>query len=569
MGGALFASAPLLSTSLDLGQLDEITVWWIPLYVLALWRALESPGPVWRRGGGRRAALAAGVCLIGASLATWYFTAGLAVLTALLVPGFLISQRRLALRDWLHAGSKVAAAVGIFVVALAPLLIAMVGERLGGATYMLATRFATVYNSADLVALFLPPRLPEDISLHGSNVALGYLALALSTVALITQWRRLWPLGLALLALVVMALGPELKVNGVETGVPLPYALLNNVPFIGASRQPLRFLATAGVCLSLLAAYGTAWLLEQRPFARWRQLLVAALIALVALELLTVPRTLASTQVGPAYTFIRDDPQKGAVLEVPNDAWSALSLLHQTHHERPIVGGYTSRHFPYPFADGAPGVAQLVRTDPEPLVGDDILTPSPSETALTSLDHYDVRYVVVHKESLATGRYGRLETVLASLFTVADKAYEDDRVLVYRTPLPPADAEKLPLAGLGSGWHRPEQDPLHRWTGANVTDANAAIWLGIPPGAEGTYGMKLTVYAYNPPATLSVLLNDRTLLTEEVGAEFEDLTIEMGYLEAGDYQPTLKVHEAPTKPPGDERTIGIGVTQVIIDRAEP
>src|SRR5207253_845126 len=79
VGGALFAAAPLLGTSLDLGQLDEMTVWWVPLYILALWRALGSPGPVWKPGGGRRAALAAGVCLVGASLATWYFTAGLVI----------------------------------------------------------------------------------------------------------------------------------------------------------------------------------------------------------------------------------------------------------------------------------------------------------------------------------------------------------------------------------------------------------------------------------------------------------------------------------------------------------
>ena len=83
VGGALFAAAPLLGTSLDLGQLDEMTVWWVPLYILALWRALDSPGLVWRAGGGRRAALAAGACLVGASLATWYFTAGLAVFTVL------------------------------------------------------------------------------------------------------------------------------------------------------------------------------------------------------------------------------------------------------------------------------------------------------------------------------------------------------------------------------------------------------------------------------------------------------------------------------------------------------
>src|SRR5436853_2257845 len=42
VGGTLFASAPLLSTSVDLGQLDEVTVWCVPLYILASWRILDD-----------------------------------------------------------------------------------------------------------------------------------------------------------------------------------------------------------------------------------------------------------------------------------------------------------------------------------------------------------------------------------------------------------------------------------------------------------------------------------------------------------------------------------------------
>src|SRR5256885_6651604 len=44
--------------------------------------------------------------------------------------------------------------------------------RSGGATYMLPTPFATLYNSADLAALFLPGRAQSDINQHGSSVAL-------------------------------------------------------------------------------------------------------------------------------------------------------------------------------------------------------------------------------------------------------------------------------------------------------------------------------------------------------------------------------------------------------------
>src|SRR5205823_12736858 len=186
-------------------------------------------------------------------------------------------------------------------------------------------------------------------------------ALVLCLVGLVSQRRRLWPVGLALLGLVVMAMGPELQVNGNQTGIPLPYALLNNVPFVGASRQPLRFLATADACLALLAAFGFAGLKSKvqslRRFAQVQSpkskvqshrqpsdfglwTLDFGLVVLLALEVFEVPRATVGTGVGPAYAFLRDDRAAGAVLEVPSEIWSAPSLLDQTAHLRPIEGGY-------------------------------------------------------------------------------------------------------------------------------------------------------------------------------------------------------------------------------------
>jgi hypothetical protein len=573
VGGVLFASAPLLSTSVDLGQLDEVTVWWVPLYILILWRALdagqasEDQGPSSSRftqSFPLRASLAAGACLIGASLATWYFTAGLAVFTLIFVPAYLIS-RRARLAAWVRAALALAVAGGLFVIVLSPLLIAMVRERLSGATYMLPTYYATLFNSADLAGLFLPPRVQSEINQHGSTVSLGYIALALALVGLLRRWRSAWPLGLALLGLVLMALGPQLQFGGNQTGLPLPYSLLNNVPFIGASRQPLRFLATAGACLALLAAFGTAGLMGY-VVPRWRAAASVALLALAAVELVVIPRALTPTQVGPTFAFIKSSPTQRAVLEVPNDEWSAASLLHQTYHERPIIGGYTSRHFPYPFGDAAPGVSQLLRADPDPITAPDILTPSVRDTALASLDHYAVRFVVVHKPNMATGRNGRLQQVLDALFTESDRAYDDPDVTIYQTPPRPPGSAPLPLVGLGNGWHKAEQNPLHRWLGSNVTDGNGAVWIGIPNGAEDPYHLKMTAYSYNTPRTLSVLLDGATLHTVQIGTVFQDLDVDLGTLHVGDHQLLLKVAEPPENPPGDERKLSIGVTMIAVER---
>lgn len=576
VGGALFASAPLLGTSLNLGQLDETTVWWIPLYVLSLWRALESPGPVWKRGGGRRATICAALCLIGASLATWYFTAGLAVFTAVWVPAMLFRGRGQEIESkswtaWLRAAGKVGlVAVGTLLV-LSPLLAAMIGERVRGETYMLPSATTTIANSADLAALFAPGRTQiPDWNRHFGNAALGSVAIGLSLIGLASRLRKHWPLGLALLTLVLLSLGPVLQIAGTNTGLPMPYALLNNVPFIGASRQPLRFLAAGGVCLALLSAFGVAYILERGLLAKYRQIVAPALLLLVAIELFGVPRALALTDPGDAYRYLQAEAEAGAVLEVPYDLWSARALLDQTVHERPIVGGYTSRRYPYPLSEGAPGISQLLKGDSEPLLGEDILTPPVSQTARASLDHYEVRYVVAHKGPLATGRYAPLEEVLAKLFTTGDVVFEDGETVVYKTSsLPPAEAERLPLVGLGTGWHRVEQNPVHRWTGSNVTDANANVWLGIPEGADGTYTLSMTAYSYNTPRTLTVTLNGNPLLSRQLDTGFSEIAVNLGELAVGDYQIGFSVAEPPESPPGDERKLGIGVTRLAIERSSP
>jgi hypothetical protein len=140
LGGALFSAAPLMGTSVNLGQLDEVTAWWLPLFILALWRALDSPGWVWQPGGGRKATLCAGICLAGASLATWYFTAGLVIFTVIFVPAYIIQRRRSSAMPWpsgwWQAATKVLPILCLFVLLLSPRLATLIGERQRGDTYM-------------------------------------------------------------------------------------------------------------------------------------------------------------------------------------------------------------------------------------------------------------------------------------------------------------------------------------------------------------------------------------------------------------------------------------------------
>jgi hypothetical protein len=569
LGGALYSSSALIGQSLDRGQLEHMSAWWLPLYLLALFRALDSPGKLWERGGGRRAVLAMAICLAGASLTTWYFTSGLLIFTAAFVPFYqLLKVRRGELvpsAGW-HGLLKPAFAIAIMAVALSPLLWAMVGERLSGQTYMLAPSGTILYNSADLAAPFVPADFLEgsDAGRHG-NIALGYVALALGLFALRADFARLWPLGLATLVPVILALGPELQVLGRSTGIPLPYALLEQVPLIGASRQPLRFLGVATLGLALLAAFGIRYLLSRRwvmASGRVTTLLTLGVLTLAALELFDVPRAIASTGVSPAYELISERTEAGGVIEVPVQPWQAKAMWHQTVHGRPIFGGYIARHYPYPlFSEPVPGVNQLVLPAAARLDRPDILSPSPGEVAGSSLHQYGVRFIVAHKSDLAQPEYEPVQKALAALFSERDRIYSDGEIDVYFAPEAPARV----LAGLGKGWDAVEGEgtELRRWL-----EREGEVWLHVPDGLAGRYRLDFEANSYRVPRNVAVLVDGRQIARAQVGARGAT-SIDLGDLQPGDHTILLRSEEPPEVPPDDNRAVSVAFFRLALVRTGP
>lgn len=180
--------------------------------------------------------------------------------------------------------------------------------------------------------------------------AVPWVVLALLIGACLTAWHRLPRFWLAFTALfAVMALGPFVKIAGVLTYVPTPWALLRYVPVIGAARMPTRF----SVLVMLGVAVLTAFVIRDlRARTRRPAVLAAGITALLFVELLPAPRTLHSAEVPSVYRIIAEDPRPVRVLNVPfglRDGLSshgnttASSQYYQTTHQKPIMGGYLSR----------------------------------------------------------------------------------------------------------------------------------------------------------------------------------------------------------------------------------
>ena len=146
-----------------------------------------------------------------------------------------------------------------------------------------------------------------------------------------------------------VAIGPFVRIDGIDTGIPGPFALLRYVPGFSNARMPGR----AIVVVQLAAAVLTAMVLGRRT-TRWKDgawWLVFLVIEAVPhpTPLLALPRPDAVDAAIVASTA------RGSVLELPvglRDGFGMIgwldhrALVHQMRHQRPLVGGFVARMSP-------------------------------------------------------------------------------------------------------------------------------------------------------------------------------------------------------------------------------
>jgi hypothetical protein len=347
LAGAVFAFAPVASAHLAVGHFELLSTFWWPLELLFLLRLVKAPGP--------RPAVALGLLLGLSPWASHYaFVYGLELL-------FLASlfHGRALLR------ARVAGLVGLTGAIAGLCVLPMAWHFLTA----LAANAATGPNrdftwlSVDLVGFLAPPfthpvlappltafllRLAGPLALPQEHTAfLGFTTLALMALALRRPSSPRLPKRM-LVAMVavfaVLALGSELRIGGVATGLPLPAGVLDHVPILRLARAPGRHVFVVMLGLGLLAGAGLDAV--GRPWLR------CLLGALLAFEFLAAPLPLVSAEVGPVYRRLAQVPGEFAVLEIPFQVRDGQHLmgqanrfqaLGQTVHGHPILGGMVSR----------------------------------------------------------------------------------------------------------------------------------------------------------------------------------------------------------------------------------
>jgi hypothetical protein len=353
VAGAVFMAAPIFQGHLAGGHPGLIMIWGVPLYLLALFRLKET--------GRWRWFVAAVACLllsVGGHV--------LQILYVILPVSAVFVLWQALQRDWRGAGQTVLVNLtggALMLVFLLPIM----QDTLNTSAYVEEGGF--VRYSADLLGVVTPSfrhplygHLGYTHQVLGVNLEEGssYIGFVAGALALVGLWRVpvarrwLWLMGLAW----VLSLGPLLKlldqpvtltVEGYESFIPLPGALLQDLPGFGLARTPGRFAYGLALAVAFCVAYGVAYLLGKVRGKGGRMALSVGLVALALLDtqmfwpLPTVPATLPQAVID-----LRERGDIRAVLDLPwDDLLAGKDALYlQTGHEQPLVAGFVTRSTP-------------------------------------------------------------------------------------------------------------------------------------------------------------------------------------------------------------------------------
>src|SRR5262249_3212224 len=190
------------------------------------------------------------------------------------------------------------------------------------------------------------------------------------------------------------ALGPWLMMFGQQTSLILPATLVRFLPIVANARIPGRAMVVVYLALAMLGSLGLARLTER---AARRRRTTLCLTALLAIECLPARPPLDTPDMPSQYATLRTRVRRGALCELPlglrdgfgeAGSFGSSVLLHQTLHERPIVGGFLARLPPAIARDyeTMPVIGLLLRLSAGGRLSDEhgVLSPREASSALAA-----------------------------------------------------------------------------------------------------------------------------------------------------------------------------------------
>ena len=268
----------------------------------------------------------------------------------------------------------------------------------------------------------------RDVGLR-YTLYIGLVAFCLALLGIYAKRRESVPWVLMAIILILLALGPLLRVNGqFYEEVPTFYGALSFTYVIRLMRVPDRFNMFLALPISVLAAYGVTVLLSHPRWNKPRStLLISTVLAtFILLEYVEIPHSLID--VSSPLSFEKqlvEQPSDFAVLNLPIDkARSKLYMFYQMTHQHPILQGHISRqpNEIYGYMDSNP-LLRSWRKKSE-------ISPELTDVSrqLADLANEEIRYIIMHKWFDWGNKLSHWRRYL-----LIEPYYEDERVVVYQT----------------------------------------------------------------------------------------------------------------------------------------
>jgi hypothetical protein len=459
-GSLLFAYSPYLIGRFHVCHIQYLGIFFIPLFILELWRYHHSPKTTFL--------IKAGIYLSLTSLISYYYGVALTLilLSFLLYQTISFKMRWGDPRYWRKKGIHILIMVVVIGSIMSPFVLPTLIQLNRGDYHLREEpRNNLEENSGDLVAYFVPDATiiatwkgwflfqrgiqwarKINGSLSGNklekSVYPGWVSWVAIGMALgLRNFRKQnWPWVLLAMFFWIFTLGPTLFIAGKPylQGL-LPWAIFTKIPVLNIIRGPTRFACFITLGTGMLLAAGIALLKEKSNPLVYKSGTILITIIIV-IEFLPLPTSLTANNVflSRFYDGVREDQGNFSILNIPADFTGAsgggdIYVYTQTIHQKPIIGGHVSREPIYalktlhesPFLQAV--AHQMDKGDPQSLMHSDALTDM-HETLLS----LNVGYIIVHKPLLAKNEFRRVVTLLEK--GVGLPVFEDRWIRVYSAP---------------------------------------------------------------------------------------------------------------------------------------
>ncbi|MCK6624273.1 MAG: hypothetical protein L6R45_03745 [Anaerolineae bacterium] len=432
--GTVFAFSASRMMYAALGHYNFVTIQWFPFYTLFLLKTLHR--------GGRKTIFLTGLFAALCLYAELTFSVFLIFITLILwlSEGARTRGKKDLLR--LLASSSLRLFITGFITFLltAPFILSVLPDFLDpayaepgwGEGLKLSADLAGLVTLTPLHPLSDQEWLPElRAVVEGTGrfsdvntLFLGYGILALALLGFVVCRRKGWVwLGSALI-FTVFSLGPLLTIygqnrfnlDGLEVTFPLPFALLHYIPLINANRVPNRFGIPLTMSLAVLVGFAVSHItyhisrITHHASRITRHFLLPTSYFLFLILLLfdqySVPLPLSDARIPEVYRQIGAEPDSFTLLQLPlgwRNSYGTLGAeqtqlqYYQSAHQRPILGGNTSRNpaFKFDYYANIPLFKALTDTE--------LYTPADETTlqrarlqAADLMALYNIKYLVIH-----------------------------------------------------------------------------------------------------------------------------------------------------------------------------